>query len=120
MQDARDIVNEKIDIENSIRMIYVKIDLAVDSDDDDFKEEKAMFKKHIESIANRKAAEKAGYFWAISEAKIHKEGSMVLSGSNDITPMMQKESEPLEDTPPEPPKGTQSNIKEYLKRLNNK
>ena len=43
---------------------------------------------------------------------------MVLSGSNDVTPMMQKEEvEPLEDTPEvEPPKSTRriDNIRKLL------
>lgn len=113
MQDAKDIINEKIDIEHSVRMRYVKIDLAVNSEEDDFKAEKAIFDKHINSIANKEVAESAGYFWAVGEAQVHKEGSMVLAGSNDVTPMMQnKDIEPSKDTQEtEPPTSTHKSNK---------
>ena len=99
LQEAKDIINEKIDIEHSIRMQYVKMSLAVNSKDPDFLEEKATYDKYLNSIANKEKAIEKGYFWAIEEAKIYKEGSMVLGGSNEITPMMYSKSiEPLKNT----------------------
>lgn len=88
MKDARDIIEEKIDIEHSVRMQYLKFSLAVNSSEPDFKAEKSNFDKHISKIVNRKRAEELGYFFAIEEAKIVKEGSMVLNGSNEATPML--------------------------------
>jgi len=110
LQDAKDIINEKIDIEHSVRMQYVTIYLAVNSEDSDYKEEKATYDKYISMVANKSVAEEKGYFWAVTEAKIHKEGSMVLAGSNDITPMIHaKISGPTDVTPKaEPPEGTQT------------
>ena len=69
-------------------MQYVKIDLAINSDAEDTIEEKAVWEKYISQIANKEAVIEQGYFWAVTEAKIYKEGSMVLAGSNDVTPMI--------------------------------
>jgi len=94
---ATKIVNEKIDIQHSVRMEYVKMELCVDSDDKEFKEEKKGFDKYIEQVTNKDNALEKGYFWAVTEAKISEEGSMVVRGSNDITPMNYG-SEPSDDT----------------------
>lgn len=95
MKEALDIINEKIDIEHSVRMQYLKFSLGINSSEADFKAEKATWDKHISKIVNKNRAEENGYFFAIEEAKIVKEGSMVLHGSNEATPMIQpKHSDP--------------------------
>lgn len=85
------IVEEKINIEHSVRMQYVKIELAINSEAKEDKAYKKIFDKHIDKIANKQNAIDKGYFWAVSEAKIFKEGSMVLLGSNEVTPLLQGE-----------------------------
>jgi len=100
-------------VEHSIRMQYVKIDLAINSNDEDFADEKGVWDEVYPQIANKEVADETGYFWAVSEAKIFKEGSMVLAGSNDATPTLY-DIEPLKSTQTEPPKGTQ-----MLEKLNN-
>lgn len=75
-------------VEHSIRMQYVKMELAINSTEEGLEEEKAEWDKHYPSIANKGQANERGYFWAIYEAKIYKEGSMVLAGSNDATPTL--------------------------------
>jgi hypothetical protein len=72
---------------HSVGMYYVKIKFAMNSDDEDDKEEKAEYDKHIEKIANKEEVEKDGYFWAVYEAKAI-EGSAVPMGSNQITPTL--------------------------------
>lgn len=104
MDLVKDRVEKKIPSQHSVRMQYVKLDLAIDSTDEDFKEEKRIWDKYKDSIANQKALEQ-GYFWAVSEAKIYLEGSMVVRGSNDITPMILGKSEPSTDTPKAEPSG---------------
>lgn len=86
--EAKHIIENKIDIEHSVRMSYVKIELAVNSDEEDFKGEKAVWDKFYDIVANKEDADERGYFWAVKEAKIHEEGSMVLRGSNHATPML--------------------------------
>ena len=75
-------------LENSVRMQYVDIALAVNSNDKELADEKKNWDKHYSVIANKSVADESGYFWAVSQAKISKEGSAVLAGSNDATPIL--------------------------------
>lgn len=91
---------------HSVGMRYVKLFLAVN--DEDYKEEKAVWDKYYPTIANKADADALGYFWAVTEAKII-EGSAVPIGSNQITPTIEiteaakdgtfdNIEQPLEDT----------------------
>jgi len=98
---AKHIIEEKLPIEHSVRMQYVTIKFAVNSDSPDFAEEKKEWDHTIELVANKDIAIENGYYWTVSEAKIFKEGSMVLAGSNDVTPMLLSSkniAEPSDDT----------------------
>lgn len=108
LPSAKYVIDEKIDIEHSVRMQYVTLFLCMDSSDAGHKEEKANYDAYIGYVANKEMAEEVGYFWAVTEAKIYKEGSMVLSGSNPYTPLMQKDNEPPTSTQDnsEPPTST--------------
>jgi hypothetical protein len=68
--------------QHSVGMIYVKIDLAIDNQDD--KEAYALYRKHLPTIGNADEVERQGYFFAVQEAKL-KETSAVLMGSNPLT-----------------------------------
>ncbi len=68
--------------QHSVGMIYVKIDLAIDNQDD--KEAYALYRKYLPQIGNAEKVERQGYFFAVQEAKL-KETSAVLMGSNDLT-----------------------------------
>ena len=85
--------------QHSVGMRYVKMDLAINSNSEWFKEEKENWDKYIDEIINKEDAEKEGYFWAVSEAKAL-EGSAVVFGSNPITPTLavKQKNEPLENT----------------------
>jgi hypothetical protein len=103
-------IKNKRPVQNSVRMQYVKIEMCINSGDKDHKDYKANYDKYFPEIAN-KEAEVEGYFWAVSEAKIVKEGSMVLDGSNQATPILENNtSQPSEDTDDEPPKSTPKRI----------
>jgi hypothetical protein len=81
-------------------MRYVKIDLAINSEEKYYADEKKVWDKYIDEVANRDEAEKQGYFWAVTEAKAI-EGSAVVIGSNQITPTLEVEEkniEPSKDT----------------------
>jgi len=93
-------------VQHSIRMEYVNLALAVD--DPDMKEEYALYQKIYPTIFNRQDVDEYGYFWAVSEAKISREGSIVLFGSNEITPQLSKIS-----TPFQPHKGTGSEPQKF-------
>lgn len=90
LQSAKEVVNEKIPIEHSVRMQYVNLFMCID--DENYKEEKANWETYYPYVANKEKADSEGYFWAVTEAKIYKEGSMVLAGSNSITPLLQKDN----------------------------
>jgi hypothetical protein len=110
-------LNNKIN-QHSVGMQYVKIDLAVNSDE--YKEEMATWNKYIDQIGNPEKAEELGYFWAVSEAKLI-EISAVVAGSNELTPTItntkeeiHSEDEPLKDTHKDEPNNTS---KEEQKKL---
>lgn len=88
---------------HSVGMRYVKIEMAINTEQRGFDEEKAVWDKYIDQIVNREDAEAQGYFWAVTEAKII-EGSAVLRGSNYATPTISvKNGEPAEATPEDEP-----------------
>ena len=73
---------------HSVGMQYVKLELAINSESKYDQEEKAVWDKYIDQIANKSDAEANGYFWAVTEAKLI-EGSAVPIGSNWVTPTIQ-------------------------------
>jgi hypothetical protein len=110
------IIADKIPIQHSVRMEYVKWFLAVKSDDPELEQENENYKKYINQIANKEQVEELGYFWGHTESKIISEGSMVVNGSNDITPMIYSD-EPSIDTQKNQPSNDIDKKKEYLRSL---
>jgi len=98
---------------HSVSMRYVKMELAVNNED--YKEEFAVWQKYYDTIANKSDAEALGYFWAIKEAKII-EGSAVPIGSNKITPTLEVNEAAKTGTSKtiEPPEGTQKISKSVI------
>ena len=70
---------------HSVGMQYVKIDMAINSEEKYYADEKAVWDKYFSQIVNKELAEDKGYFFAVTEAKAI-EGSAVLRGSNIATP----------------------------------
>lgn len=96
LKEATTVIEKGFDIEHSVRMQYVKIELAINDDGKEFKAEKKNYDKTIELVANKEKAIKDGFYWTVSEADIYKEGSMVISGSNSATPILTSiKSEPI-------------------------
>jgi hypothetical protein len=89
---ALKIINEKRPVQNSVRMMYVKINLGMNSNAKEDAAYKSYYDARISDIANKDDVEADGYFWGVEEAKIITEGSMVLRGSNPITPIKQAEA----------------------------
>ena len=100
---------------HSVGMRYVKIAMAINSSDDAYITEKAVWDKYYPEIANNKEADSTGYFWAVTEAKVI-EGSAVPMGSNPITPTISIKNEPLKDTQIEAEQSLQSK-REFLLTL---
>lgn len=103
--DAFKAYRDMAPLQHSVRMEYVNIMLAID--DEDMEEEYKVYQTYLPQIVNRKVAEERGYFWVVTEAKISKEGSTVLFGSNEITPYLGFETgmtlQPLTSTEDAPP-----------------
>lgn len=90
---------------HSVGMRYIKLFLAIN--DTEYAEEKDVWNKYINNIANKQDAIEQGYFWAVTEAKII-EGSAVLMGSNFATP-----TQSVTEIKNEPSCDTQSNSKPH-------
>ncbi len=78
--------------QHSVGMRYIKIFMCVDSIEPIYSSEKANWDKYYPQVINKEIADTKGYFWAVTEAKVI-EGSAVVRGSNDCTPVMQIEIE---------------------------
>lgn len=84
--------------QHSVGMRYVKLALAMDNKKYD--EEYKVWKDYYDQIANKAEVDKAGFFWAVTEAK-NIEGSAVVRGSNFATPtvsVQEAKDEPLQNT----------------------
>lgn len=88
---------------HSVGMRYVKIEMAINSEQRGYEDEKAVWDKYIDQIVNKEDAEAQGYFWVVTEAQVI-EGSAVLRGSNYTTPTISvKNEDPAAATPPDEP-----------------
>ena len=76
---------------NSIRMIYIKYDVAYNSKDPEYKEEYKVWNEVAPLIVNKERLEVQPFFYAVRELKIVSEGSAVLEASNDATTTDSKE-----------------------------
>ena len=99
---------------HSVGMRYVKLSLAIN--DEDAGSNFDTWEKYIGQVANKEAAEAQGYFWAVKEAKVI-EGSAVPIGSNQFTPTLENNKEPVQATPTEPAQAT--HINEFKKLIKN-
>ena len=96
---AKMLLDMELPIENSVRMQYVNVLLCMNSNDKEDVEYKANYDKYFPLIANKDEFEEIKYFYAVLEAKIVGEGSMVLEGSNSATRTLStKDIEPSRDT----------------------
>lgn len=101
-------------IEASVRMQYVTILFAMDSNDPEDVTLKKNYDNYIGKIANKDDFEYIPYFFIIQEAKNVRESSLVLFGSNPATGNI-KDNEPEKSTqdkqiPPVDTRVTKSNI----------
>ena len=96
------------DIEASVRMQYVNIELAMNCKARDAVEESKRYNHNLNEIANKSDFDSIDYFWVVKEAKNIGESSLVLRGSNGATGVINN-NEPLKSTQEvEPLKDTQS------------
>lgn len=113
-EDARKAIVNKLPVENSIRMIYVQIELGIKERNKEWEDANEAYDKHINKIVNRDDIED-DYIWFIKELKIVDEGSMVVKGSNPATPIQYdndesaKSTSSQQDSPQDTPKTEDNN-----------
>lgn len=88
-----ELFQEQVSFENSVRMRYINVNLAINSTSSDYEKQYTLWKARIDQVANKDVAIENGYMWCIDEASIEKEGSLVLFGSNDATPIIYQKAE---------------------------
>lgn len=76
-------------IEGSVRMQYITILFAMDSNAPEDATEKKNYDDYIDTIANKNDFEYIPYFFIIKEAKNVKESSLVVFGSNSSTGLIE-------------------------------
>jgi len=83
--------------QHSVGMNYVKLIMCIN--DESYGAEFEAWEKYYQQIINPEMADKRGYFWACTEAKV-REGSAVPIGSNYATPTLDNDLkyEPSSDT----------------------
>lgn len=97
-QTAKEWLESGASIQASVRMRYVGIKFALDSNHPEDAASKKNYDDYIEQIANKSDFEYIPYFFIITEAKNEKESSLVPFGSNAITGNIIKNIEPSADT----------------------
>ena len=103
--EAKEWLEKGYELECSVRMLYMDIDLAFKSEREGDEQENANFEKYYPVIVNKEDFEEIYYFWAIKQAKNVLESSWVLFGSNSATGR-------IEENKNEPGKSTQSHKEE--------
>lgn len=104
---------------HSVGMRYVKLYLCINSNESEYTAEKDNWNKYYPMVINKEVADEKGFFWAVTEAKVI-EGSAVIKGSNEFTPVMEieieKEAEQItsETNINEPSNDTQENKKQQF------
>jgi len=112
-------------IEASVRMQYVDMMFAANSNKEEDKQFKSNYDKYINEIANKEDFEdEILYFWPIKQAKNKFESSLVLFGSNNTTGLITEETakeQPEKSTDEnQPEKSTEEKANEIIIEVLNK
>lgn len=108
---AKDWLDSGSFIEASVRMQYVTIDLALNSQSKSDKAEFKVYNDYIDEIANKSEFDSIDYFWVVKEAKNLLESSLVLNGSNSATGLLDnKNIAPFDNTQKDEPSADDTQI----------
>jgi disulfide oxidoreductase YuzD len=109
-KEAKQWLEDGHKLEASVRMQYVNIETAFNTNDKEYIKQKENYDMYYPLIANKSDFEEIEYFWIVKEAKNVYESSLVLFGSNGATGLIQEnkneadvitseiKDEPLQDT----------------------
>jgi len=101
-------------------MMYMDIDLAMNSDAKEDVKELENFNKYYPTIANKEDFEnEIYYFWIVKQAKNVQESSLVLFGSNPATGRVQenKDNEAVTDTSKNEPSDDTQRMQRFINNL---
>lgn len=126
------IVNENVSkwlkegrkLQLSVRMQYIKLETAFNSDDSDYAKQTENYKKYYPLIANKDEFKEIEYFFIVKEAKNVMESSLLPFGSNSATAEISQtenksEADNITSEQEEPTEVTQK-LEQSLKELLNK
>jgi len=97
-KEAKEWLEKDYDLQASVRMQYVKVESAWNTNNKDYAKQKETYDTYFPLIANKDEKEEINYFWVVKEAKNVMESSLVLFGSNSATGRVDNKEEQLNDT----------------------
>lgn len=95
-KEAKQWLEDGYKLEASVRMQYVNIESAFNTENKEYAKQKAVYDEYYPQIANKDEVENTDYFWVVKEAKNVYESSLVLFGSNGATGLIQENKEEAE------------------------
>lgn len=111
---------EDSEMQNSIRMRYLDVRLCMNSENVEHKQYKENYNNYKSEVANVDDLGELEYFYAVKEAAIVNEGSLLPFGSNKYTPIVyfKEAAKSTSDTnKTEPPQGTQIEWEKVIKNF---
>lgn len=111
-KEAKEWLESGHELEASVRMQYVKIDMAFNSNDADYVKEKLVYDEVYPLIANKADFKDLKYFFSVREAKNVLESSLVLFGSNGATGQVNENKEQAEESLVEIPEAVVPTLQE--------
>lgn len=84
-KQAKEWLENDYDLQASVRMQYVKVETAFNTNDSEYSKQKAVYDTYYNQIANKEDHKDIDYFFVVKEAKNVMESSLVLFGSNSAT-----------------------------------
>lgn len=100
-KEAKQWLEDGHKLEASVRMQYVNIETAFNTNDKEYAKQKENYDMYFPLIANKEDFEEIEYFWIVKEAKNVYESSLVLFGSNGATGLIQESKTDAEIITPE-------------------
>ena len=116
-QKAKDWLESGDSIEASVRMQYVVIEFALDSNNPEDAKAKERYDQYFPMIANKADFEYIPYFFIIKEAKNVREASLVVFGSNPVTGKINEPAKVTQEKQ-DPPLSSQKSKSIYSHFLN--
>lgn len=118
---AKEWLDSGDDIQASVRMLYIKMLFALNSNEPEDKEFKKNYDQYIKQVSNiSDFKDEVVYFWPILEAANKLESSLVLAGSNHATGQITEDikTQPSEDTEKNNNEPSEDTQLEFYKQFN--